>query len=64
MTLSLKHSTKTFIHNAEAKQRIPVDRQRLYLPADDGNTHPVAGRSIDLIPHTPPHRRVGSSDYS
>jgi hypothetical protein len=53
MTLSLKHSSKPFIHNAEAKQRSPMDRQRPYLPTDDGHTHPVAGRSIDLIPPHP-----------
>lgn len=53
MTLSLKHSSKPFIHNVEAKQRSPMDRQRPYLPADDGNNHPVTGRSIGLIPHIP-----------
>ena len=38
MTLSLKHSSKPFIHNVEAKQRSPTDRKRPYLPADDGNS--------------------------
>jgi hypothetical protein len=51
---TFSHSPKPFIHNAGAKQRSPMDRQRPYLPTDDGNTHPVAGRSIDLIP---PHPR-------
>jgi hypothetical protein len=37
MTLSIKHSPKTFIDNVEAKQRSPTDRQRPYLPAEDGN---------------------------
>jgi len=53
MTLSLKHSLKPFTHSAEAKERSPMDRQRPYLPADDGNTHPVTDGSIDLIPHIP-----------
>jgi len=53
MTLSLKYSSKPFIYNAEAKQRSPMDRQRPYLPADEGNTHPVTGRSIGLKPHIP-----------
>jgi len=53
MTLSLKHSSNPFIHHAEAKQHRPMDRKRPYLPTDDGNAHPVAGRSIDLIPSNP-----------